>query len=62
MYTLGRVLKVEDIHNGDKKIATKLKIEDRVLSTFKEEAYIIPKDHKPNFHNNPGCQVNKSCN
>ena len=37
----------------DKKIASKLGIDDRVYKTSKREAFITLKDHKPNFKNNP---------
>ena len=38
-------------------IAKKLQIESRINTTAKREAFITPKDHKPNFANNPTCRL-----
>ena len=42
---------VRDIHKENKKIATKLGIDDRVDTTAYKDAFITLKDHKPNFDN-----------
>ena len=44
---------VRDIHTENKKIATKLGIDDRVDTTANTDAFITLKDHKPNFANKP---------
>ena len=41
------------IHKENKDIATKLGIDDRVDTTADKDAFITPKDHKPNFANKP---------
>ena len=43
----------ENVTKEDKKLASKLDIDDRVYKTSKREAFITLKDHKPNFKNNP---------
>ena len=48
---------VRDIHAEDKKIATKLGIDDRVDATANKDAFITLKDHKPNFANKPTCRL-----
>ena len=48
---------VHDIHTEDKKIATKLGIDDRVDTTANKDAFITLKDHKPNFANKPTCRL-----
>ena len=40
-----------------KDIAKKLQLDSRINSTTKREAFITPKDHKPNFANNPTCRL-----
>ena len=41
----------------DKKIATKLNIEDRIYQTTEREAFATLKDHKDNFRTNPKCRL-----
>jgi len=48
---------VRDIHKENKKIATKLGIDDRVDTTAKKDAFITLKDHKSNFANKPTCRL-----
>ena len=48
---------VRDIHTENKKIATKLGIDDRVDATANKDAFITLKDHKPNFTNKPTCRL-----
>ena len=48
---------VRDIHTENKKIATKLGIDDRVDTTASKNAFITLKDHKPNFANKPTCRL-----
>ncbi len=48
---------VQDIHNKNKQIATKLGIEDRMDATANRDAFITLKDHKPNFTNKPTCRL-----
>ena len=48
---------LRDIHKEDKKIATKLGIDDRVDTTANKNAFITLKDHKPNFDNKPTCRL-----
>ena len=48
---------IRDIHTENKKIATKLGIDDRVDATANKDAFITLKDHKPNFANKPTCQL-----
>ena len=48
---------VRDIHKENKKIATKLGIDDRVDTTAYKDAFITLKDHKPNFDNKPACRL-----
>ena len=50
---------VRDIHTENKKIATKLGIDDRVDTTANKDAFITLKDHKPNFANKPTCRLIK---
>ena len=40
-----------------KAIATELKLDDRISISAKREAFVTLKDHKPNFNNNPACQL-----
>ena len=51
-YKKGKENNVKDVTKGDKKIAEKLKLEDRIFSTSKREAFLTLKDHKENFVNN----------
>ena len=48
---------VRNIHTENKKIATKLGIDDRVDATANRDAFITLKDHKPNFSNKPTCRL-----
>ena len=48
---------IRDIHTENKKIATKLGIDDRVDTTANKDAFITLKDHKPNFANKPTCRL-----
>ena len=48
---------VRGIHTENKKIATKLGIDDRVDTTANKDAFITLKDHKPNFANKPTCRL-----
>ena len=48
---------VKDITNVDKRIASKLELEDRVYSTSRRQAFITLKDHKPNFQNVQSCRL-----
>ena len=45
------------IHTENKRIATKLGIDDRVDTTANKDAFITLKDHKPNFSNKPTCRL-----
>ena len=45
------------INNEAKAIAKKLKLENRIETLTKKEAFITFKDHKPNFINNPKCRL-----
>ena len=40
-----------------KTIAKKLRLDDRINTAAKREAFITLKDHKPNFANNPTCHL-----
>ena len=52
---------VRDIHVENKNMATKLGIDDRVVTTANKNAFITLKDHKPNFVNKPTCRlINRS--
>ena len=42
---------------GNKKIATKLELADRINRTAENEAFLTLKDHKPNFRNKPTCRL-----
>ena len=44
---------VTEIIAEEKKIATKLKLDNRIDSLAEKECFITLKDHKPNFDNNP---------
>lgn len=46
-----------EIHSENKKIASKLGIDDRVDTTANKDAFITLKDHKPNFANKPTCRL-----
>ena len=48
---------VRNIYTENKKIATKLGIDDRVDATANRDAFITLKDHKPNFSNKPTCRL-----
>ena len=48
---------IRDIHAENKKIATKLGIDDRVDTTANKDAFVTLKDHKPNFANQPTCRL-----
>ena len=45
------------IENETKSIVQKLNLDDRVRTTAQRDAFISLKDHKPNFANNPTCQL-----
>ena len=47
----------EKINKGDKDIATKLELDDRIYSTVERQAFITLKDHKDGFENNPKCRL-----
>ena len=47
----------EAISQGDKVIAEKLDIADRVFKTTKQPAFGTVKDHKPNFDSNPSARL-----
>ena len=47
----------EYIEQEAKSVATKLRLDDRINTTAKREAFITLKDHKPNFSNNPTCRL-----
>ena len=47
----------ENINNEAKKIATKLKIDDRAECLAKKNSFITLKDHKENFENSPKCRL-----
>ena len=49
--------KVKKVAMEDKKIATKLNIEDRIYQTTEREAFATLKDHKDNFKTNPKCRL-----
>ena len=48
---------VRGIHTENKRIATKLGIDDRVDTTANKDAFITLKDHKPNFAKKPTCRL-----
>ena len=48
---------VEDINNEAGKIAAKLEIADRIEKYSESTAYVILKDHKDNFDNDPKCRL-----
>ena len=48
---------IQDIHAENKKITTKLGIDDRVDTTANKDAFVTMKDHKPNFANKPTCRL-----
>lgn len=48
---------IQAIHDQNKDIATRLRIDDRVDSTANKAAFITLKDHKPNFANKPTCRL-----
>ena len=47
----------ENNTKADKRIATKLELQDRIYKTSKKQAFITLKDHKPSFNNNPTCRL-----
>ena len=47
----------DETTKGDKEIAAKLDIDDRVYCTTKKDAFITLKDHKPSFSNKPTCRL-----
>ena len=52
---------IDEIAKDDKKVATKLELEDRLYCTQKRDAYTTLKDHKQQFWNNPKCRVINPC-
>ena len=48
---------VQNITKNDKKMATKLELDDRIYKTKEKQAFIQLKDHKPSFNNNPTCRL-----
>jgi hypothetical protein len=48
---------LDKMNKKDKKLATKLDIEDRMYQTVQRESHITGKDHKENFRNNPKCRL-----
>jgi len=46
-----------NIHENNKDIARKLKIDDRVDTMAEKDAFITLKDHKPNFTDKPTCRL-----
>ena len=46
-----------EINTEDNKIATELNLEDRINCTSKNQAFVTPKDHKPDFKNKPTCRL-----
>ena len=48
---------VSKVNNGDKKMAEKLEIEDRVYKFSKSQSFVTIKDHKDNFRNNTKCRL-----
>jgi hypothetical protein len=47
----------KDINMEDKNIASELKLDDRIDTIAKTEAFITLKDHKPSFRNKPTCRL-----
>ena len=43
---------VKKVTKGDKEIAKKLELEDRIFKTSERQAFLTLKDHKDNFINN----------
>ena len=56
-YKKAQLSTVQDIHNKNKQIATKLGIEDWIDGTANRDAFIPLKDHKPNLTNKPTCRL-----
>ena len=52
---------VSKITAGDKTIAERLDLSDRIDTTAKRESFITLKDHKPNFRNKPTCRLINPC-
>ena len=50
-------LTTETIRQESKRVTAEFGIDDRVDVTANKEAFIILKDHKPNFANNPTCRL-----
>ena len=48
---------VEKVNKNDKKIATKLELDNRIYSISERQAFITLKDHKDSFPNNPKCRL-----
>ena len=46
-----------NIHENNKDITGKLKIDDRVGTMAEKDAFITLKDHKPNFTDKPTCRL-----
>ena len=44
---------VEKVNKNDKKLATKLELDNRIYSISERQAFITLKDHKDSFPNNP---------
>lgn len=51
----------EDITKEDKRIASDLKLSDRIDTLAKRQSFITLKDHKPNFVNKPTCRLINPC-
>ena len=48
---------VDQINDGDKKLAKKIELKDRIYSMGKRQSYITVKDHKESFPNNVKCRL-----
>ena len=48
---------VKNVNKGDKSIAEKLDLDDRIYALRKHEAFITIKDHKEHFETNTKCRL-----
>ena len=48
---------VKQINLDAKNIAKTLKLDNKIEKLAKKEVFLTPKDHKPNFYNNPKCRL-----
>ena len=49
--------KVGQLNAKSAKIAEQIKLDDRIEKLAQKEAFVMLKDHKPNFHDHPTCHL-----